>query len=242
MQKFVLFDLDGTLLPMDQDEFVNGYFGFLVKKMLPHGYEGEKLTRTIWGGTAAMVKNDGSCTNEEAFWRFFAGVYGEEKAQRDKRLFEEFYAVDFQRAKMFCGFRPEAAECVRLVRTLGGRPVLATNPLFPSYATESRMRWAGLEPEDFDLYTTFENISWCKPNPEYYREVLRRVGAEPEACLMVGNDTDEDMVAETLGIQTFLLTDCMINRSGADISRWPHGDFQALRKHLEQFLNRKDSD
>ena len=27
MVKAVLFDLDGTLLPMDQDEFTKGYFG-----------------------------------------------------------------------------------------------------------------------------------------------------------------------------------------------------------------------
>ena len=30
MVKAVLFDLDGTLLPMDQDEFTKGYFKLLV--------------------------------------------------------------------------------------------------------------------------------------------------------------------------------------------------------------------
>ncbi|MDE7283511.1 MAG: hypothetical protein K2N85_08020 [Lachnospiraceae bacterium] len=30
--KLVLFDLDGTLLPMNQDEFTKGYFKLLVKK------------------------------------------------------------------------------------------------------------------------------------------------------------------------------------------------------------------
>ena len=119
MLKTVLFDLDGTLLPMDQDEFVNGYFGFLVEKMAPHGYDGKQLIKVIWGGTAAMVKNDGSCSNEQAFWNYFAGVYGEEAARRDLPLFEEFYAVDFQRAKAFCGFNPAAADCVRYVQVTG---------------------------------------------------------------------------------------------------------------------------
>ena len=36
--KAVLFDLDGTLLPMDQDVFIKAYFGGLVKALAPHGY------------------------------------------------------------------------------------------------------------------------------------------------------------------------------------------------------------
>ena len=61
----VLFDLDGTLLPMDQDVFTTGYFKSLCKKVAPLGYEPEKLVKAIWAGMAAMVKNDGSETNEK---------------------------------------------------------------------------------------------------------------------------------------------------------------------------------
>ena len=39
MKKAILFDLDGTLLPMDQTEFTNGYFKLLAAKMAPHGYD-----------------------------------------------------------------------------------------------------------------------------------------------------------------------------------------------------------
>ena len=227
-----LFDLDGTLLPMDQDVFVNGYFGYLVKKMEPHGYEPRKLIRSIWGGTEAMVKNDGNVTNEEAFWQYFVSVYGE-NARRDIVLFEEFYAADFQKARKFCGFTPKAAETVAMVRTLGAIPVLATNPLFPQIATQSRIRWAGLSPEDFALYTTYENINWCKPNLDYYREILRRIDLSPEECVMVGNDVSEDMAAGELGMKVFLVTDCLINRRNEDVGQWPHGDFDDLQRFLK---------
>ena len=230
--KYVLFDLDGTLLPMDQDKFVNGYFGVLAKKLAPHGYEPEKLIRSIWGGTAAMVNNDGAETNEAVFWDYFTGVYGE-RVRADIPVFEEFYAVEFQQARSLCGYTPRAAETVALVCALGAVPVLATNPLFPDIATRSRIGWAGLTPEDFALYTTYENISWCKPNLDYYREVLRRAGLDAPDCLMVGNDVGEDMVAQRLGMQVFLLTDCMINKDNADISAWPHGGFEALMEYLE---------
>ncbi len=69
--KMVMFDLDGTLLPMDMDEFTNGYFKILAKKVAPYGYEMNSLVKAIWHGTAAMVRNDGHCKNEDAFWADF---------------------------------------------------------------------------------------------------------------------------------------------------------------------------
>ena len=50
---------------------------------------------------------------------------------------------------------------------------------------------------------------------------------------MVGNDVEEDMVAEGLGMKTFLLTDCLINRKQEPLDRWPHGSFEELRAWLE---------
>ncbi|MBR5751053.1 MAG: HAD family hydrolase, partial [Clostridia bacterium] len=92
-------------------------------------------------------------------------------------------------------------------------------------------RFTGLRPEDFELYTTYENIGYCKPNPDYYREILRRMDLKPEDCLMVGNDADEDMAASTIGMNVFLLTDCLINKSKKDISAFPNGDFDALMRY-----------
>ncbi len=232
--KAVLFDLDGTLLPMDMDVFTGGYFKFLAKKAAPYGYEAKSLIDGVWHGTAAMVKNDGSRTNEEAFWEDFGRTFGQEKAQNDRHIFEEFYANDFICAKDFCGFNPLAAKAVYALKDKGIRVVLATNPIFPMIATQSRIRWAGLEPEDFELYTTYENIGYSKPNLEYYREVLRRIGLDPGECLMVGNDVSEDMVAEKLGMKVFLITDCVINKNGEDIDRYPHGGFEDLIRLIEE--------
>jgi len=230
--KAVLFDLDGTLLPMDQDAFTKGYFKLLAKKLLPYGYEPDALVKAIWHGMAAMVKNDGSCTNEEAFWNDFSATYGPD-VKKDLPVFNEFYAVEFQQAKDLCGFTPYAAATVRFLRDAGLRVVLATNPIFPAVATESRIRWAGLRPEDFELYTTYENIGYCKPNLDYYREILQRLHLSAEACIMVGNDVREDMVAGQLGMEVFLLTDCVINPDNLPIQQWPHGDFAALKEYLK---------
>ena len=229
--KTVMFDLDGTLLPMDQDQFTKYYFGLLAKKLAPYGYNAEQLVSGIWAGTAAMVKNDGSCTNEEAFWKKFCALMGE-KVLEDKPLFEDFYRVEFQGARASCGFAPQAAGLVKKLKAAGYRVLLATNPIFPAIATESRIRWAGLEPEDFELYTTYENACRCKPNPDYYRDILSSMKLDPSECLMVGNDATEDTAAELAGMQVFLLTNCLINKENKDLSQWPHGGFEELEKFI----------
>ena len=71
MLKNVLFDLDGTLLPMDQDAFVEGYIKLLAARMARRGMDPERLVRALWAGTGAMVRNDGSRLNEERFWETF---------------------------------------------------------------------------------------------------------------------------------------------------------------------------
>lgn len=234
MQKTILFDLDGTLLPMDQDAFTKGYFKLLAKKLAPRGYDPAALVDHIWAGTAAMVKNDGSRTNEAAFWSAFAGFYGRERVEKDLPLFDEFYRVEFQEAKALCGHNPKALQAVAACKAAGYRVALATNPIFPAYATESRIRWAGLAPEDFALYTTYENIGYCKPNPDYYREVAAQLGCQTADCLMVGNDVDEDMIAaRQAGMEGFLLTDCLVNREGKDLSAYPQGSFEDFLEFLK---------
>lgn len=230
--KYVLFDLDGTLLPMDQDRFIEAYFGGIAAYMAPHGYDPKTLIGAIWKGTEAMIRNDGTLSNEEAFWKVFTGIFGPESINAEPIL-EVFYKTEFQKVQQVCGFDENAVKAVSAVKARGFRTALATNPIFPRIATESRIRWAGLEPELFDLITTYENSRYTKPTPEYYGDILDSLGAAAEQCVMVGNDVKEDMVAARLGMRVFLLTDCLINKKEEDISRYPHGGYPELL----QFIN-----
>lgn len=230
--KAVLFDLDGTLLPMDYDGFLKLYFGNLAKRMAKYGYDPDELVKNIWMGTKAMVMNDGSCMNETKFWDVIAEIYGIDVLQ-DKVLFDDFYREDFVKAKEACGFDPMAKETVDLVRNLGLEAVLATNPIFPMIATRQRIDWAGLKKEDFALCTTYENIGVSKPNPAYYSEIAKRLTVATEECLMVGNDVAEDMAAAKCGMKVFLLTECLLNKNNEDISAYPQGGFRELQEFLK---------
>ena len=53
---------------------------------------------------------------------------------------------------------------------------------------------------------------------------------------MVGNDAEEDGAAAALGMPVFLLTDCLINRKGADLEKFPHGGYGELQQWLREHI------
>lgn len=228
----VLFDLDGTLLPMELDSFLETYFELLTKKLSAHGYDPIKVMDGMWESLMSMIANDGSRTNEEAFWNRFCQEIGE-SVRNDMAIFQDFYKNEFYETKAACGYDPKAAETVAAVKARGLRVVLATSPLYPAIATENRIRWAGFQPEDFELYTTYEDNCYCKPNPGYYQAILDRLGLKAEECLMVGNDAIEDVAATEVGIKVFLLPKYLVNRKNVDISSYPQGDFDDLLKYID---------
>lgn len=227
----ILFDLDGTLLPMDQEDFIKSYFGALAAYMADYGFKPQPLIEAVWSCTRKMMQNDGSVSNCDRFWNSFSDLCGEE-AVSHRTDFDRFYATDFEKAKAATRTQPLAAECIRLLKEKGYRLVLATNPIFPKAAMWSRIRWAGLKPDDFAWITTYENASYCKPNPKYYQEILQNIGVCAKDCLMVGNDVEEDMCAAALGMEVLLLTDCLINSREQDISSFRPVDFLGLREFV----------
>lgn len=229
--KTILFDLDGTLLPMDQDAFIKRYFTELAAKMVPYGFETDAFLHTMWNGVNSMMNNDGSRLNEAVFAEAFLESCGRE-ATVYADVLESFYRTEFERAKVHTAYTPKAAELVKDLRDKGHRLVLATSPVYPRVAVEARMRWAGVSPDDFAYITTYENSCFCKPNPAYYTEILRKLGVSPADCVMVGNDTKDDLPAEQVGIQVVLMTDCLINRGGVDMTPYVHGNFDAVGRYL----------
>lgn len=227
----VLFDMDGTLLPMDQDRFVEEYFKSISKRIAPLGYEPQKLINSIIKGTFAMVDGDGTRPNEAIFWEVFCSIYGN-KALDDKPHFDKYYEEDFDKLISFTSCSEKAVQTVHALKDMGYNLVLATNPLFPPLAIQKRISWAGLSHRDFIHYTTYENSSYCKPNPMYYTEILTKLGLSPDECIMVGNDVDDDMIAQKAGLKVFLLKDFLINRHNKDISSFPQGSFDELVDYI----------
>lgn len=231
--RHLLFDLDGTLLPMKQDEFVAFYMPLLARIYLSHGVEmeGKQFLSAVWKGYERMVKNDGSCTNREAFWNYMKEQLpmSEEEAEA---LALEFYDGEFNKAAAATFPTPLSSRIVKRAREKGMDVYLATNPVFPRCATLNRIRWAGLQARDFKTITTYENCVYCKPNPAYYTAILKEFRLRPQECLMVGNSVEEDLAARKLGISTYLVTDTMENPGNLPIET----DYQGTLVELLEFV------
>jgi len=230
MIKNVFYDLDGTLLPMDMEVFMRGYFTEIVKKFAPFGYDANELPKHILIGCKVMAQNDGTRTNEDVFWDYFINAMNIGIDEKDR--FTQFYRNEFDEVRKYCGFNEKVPALISKVRELGLNQVLATNPLFPEIATRKRIGWAGLSPDDFMTFTTYEDTHYCKPNTGYYEEILDKLSLKAEETVMIGNDVEEDMVARNIGMKVFLVTDCMLNPKGRDISEFPHGDFDDALEYI----------
>lgn len=230
--KAILFDMDGTLLPMDMHHFTSSYFKLLYKKLAKHGFEAESFAGNVWASVAAMVKNDGTRSNEEAFWEKFEELTGVsfEVAGADCT---DFYGNEFNQAKAFTSDNPFAKEAVKIAREKAELVILSTNPLFPMVGQKSRMSWVGLKPEDFDLVTCYESDSYCKPNPKYFESIFERIGVDAKDCLLIGNDENEDMYAgSSTGMDCYLVTDC-IEKSEEHPWDGPKGTFLEMIEMLK---------
>lgn len=214
MFKAVLFDLDGTLLPLDMDIFMAEYFKKLTADFIEH-YPPEEFESYIWEATKAMVKNNQpDKTNQEVFMQTFFPLVKHTEEELIP-IFDNFYAAKFNELKQFTSPSPLARKIVETLAAKGYRLVLATNPIFPLAATNARMRWAEIADLPWELVTTYENSHFCKPNPAYFAEILRQLNLMPKEVLVVGNDTLEDLAADKLGIKTYLVTDCLIDRGNS---------------------------
>jgi len=229
----ILFDLDGTLLPMDQERFITAYMKRLAAKVAPHGYDPAKLIDAVWTGTGLMVQNDGSSSNEDVFWKVFL-EYNEGDREELTRSTKVFYRDHFESVvRATCGFNPLSNEVIQLAKSKGYDVYLLTNPMFPKEATSVRVKCAGLDFNDFKEVTTYENYHFCKPNVAYFQEVMNKFQLDPTECLMIGNDVQEDTVVKHLGTSVYLVTDDLIDRNNTDISTIPHGSFQELIAYIQ---------
>ncbi|HPF21441.1 MAG TPA: HAD family hydrolase [Syntrophomonas sp.] len=213
MYSAILFDLDGTLLHIDMEEFLQYYFAEMMRAAREAGYkEGQKLVEQVFASTSLML-NDFSPTvsNEAVFMGDFLSHcdYPEEEV---RTFFDHFYQHHFPRLKVHCRPFPGIPGMMQELFQRGLKVVIATNPVFPREAIQQRLQWAGIDDLPYALVTSYEEMHFCKPQLAYYEEICQRIGVGADECLMVGNDVDEDLPAGLLGMKTYLVEDLLIDK------------------------------
>lgn len=229
----LFFDLDGTLLPMDQKAFIKDYFTRLAKVLVSKGIDPETSANSIRYGTKLMMKNRGPHLNEDLFWQGFTQLSSLSKTDVSE-LVDHFYRTDFQNVIHTTQPIDDIPQVIQGLKDKGYRLVLATNPLFPQAATHSRVRWANLELDMFEEITTFEFYHASKPSLEYYQEIMDKVNVKPHEVMMIGNDVTEDLAISALGSQTYLITDNLINRDNRKVDANYVGSMEDFRKFAKE--------
>ena len=220
----ILFDLDGTLLSINMKDFENIYYSSLsasFKDIMPP----DNFMKILYGSVMAMVNNTEHRTNEEVFMEAMK-THVNDDLEKYADMFSTYYKNDFDVLKEAVLDTTEMQEATKALKSKGYNLVIATNPLFPKEAIEKRIQWSGIDRSDFSYVSYFEKNHYCKPNLQYYEEILESIDKRPEECMMVGNDALEDLVAGKLGITTYLVTDHLLNRNEVEIKADHIGDYK----------------
>ncbi len=229
----VFFDLDGTLLPMELESFMKGYFGSLTAFMAAHGVNPEIFVEALNAGVRAMAKNQGACTNADAFWDAFFTFFGRDDFAWTE-IFTDFYENEFGKLGSAACADPDAARAVATLRAKGYPLVLATMPMFPRRAVEWRLAWAGIDAAHFERITDYENSTSVKPFLVYFEQNLAAAGLAADEVLMVGNNTREDLACLELGFDAYLVTDNLIDPVSFDLATVKHGSMAEFAQWVEE--------
>lgn len=218
MLEAVLFDIDNTLILFDEMKFHDLYFPGVTPRfedLMP----ADRFHERLISATLAMAKNDGERTNAEVFMDAFAEGLQVSRQELWDRFFR-FYETEYDRIKEITTPADGARDVLDKISRMGLKLVIASNPFFPLEVQMKRVAWAGLADYRFELVTHIENMAYCKPEVEYYLRIGEMIGEPPEACLMVGNDPVNDMVAAKAGMKTYLTVDALdVDASSLVLSR-----------------------
>ena len=96
--------------------------------------------------------------------------------------------------------------------------------------TKGRIKWAGLNPEDFKYITSYENSTYTKPKKAYFMEILTKLKLKPEDINYIGNDVSDDFKEiRNDTFNSYLITDCLINKDNED--------YNIKQFSMEEFYN-----
>jgi FMN phosphatase YigB (HAD superfamily) len=204
MVRAVLFDLDGTLLDIDLERFLERYFAALrVVAVETAGPErADKVMEAIQRAVRAMMEPHPMLTNRAVFEAEYERISGWALGGVWP-AYERFYAEVFPTLADATGPIPGAREAIETALELGLSVAVATNPIFPRAAVDHRLAWAGLGGLDLPVVTTYENMLACKPLPAYFMQVAEMLSVPASDCMMVGDDRYLDMPAADVGMRTF---------------------------------------
>ena len=200
----LLFDLDNTLVFMDENQFVMAYATNAASYFSDVFPDPKVFVHHLLAGTRYMVSTKNTKTNIEKFFDYFLPQCNQLSKEVVYKRFLDFYTTDFDNVQSIVKTNAIVPKIFDMVLEKF-QVVIATNPLFPEIATLKRIRWAGLGDyvNKIELITHGEDFSTSKPDIAYYQEILDKIDKKPADCLIIGNDLYNDGSGSRLGMKFF---------------------------------------
>lgn len=215
MIKHIFFDLDGTLLPIDENEFTYHYLKEISLYLAKHGLDKELVVKALYKGMEAMYQNDGTKTNEEVFMNIFNKILNKNFTSND---FIPFYNSTYLNLEKAIKTRIQYDNLFNFLKESNVEAYLMTNPIFPKIAVINRMGFVGLKDDYFKYISSYENSHYTKGNSNYYLEVINKFKLNKDEVLMVGNNEFEDLMQiGKLGVKTLMIEDFLIKDEKCNI-------------------------
>ncbi len=223
----VLFDLDDTLLENNGDLFFEAYLDALARHLEGWIPRARLVDAAMVAGAAMMAEEHPEHTNEAVLLEALPAALGVDPV-RFAAEFRRFERSDFRGLGPPWRAHPWVPDLVRTVVQRDIAVVVATSPIYPLPVIEERMRRAGVLDLPWSLVTSWDRMHSTKPNPSYFQEIARLLDLPPEACVMVGDDYFQDIVARRIGMHTYF-----VGRPLPGLDTGPGGSLREILGWLE---------
>ena len=202
MIKAILFDLEGTLIRVDTNNFMRNYLGLLAPRFA-HFLSPDKFSKQLLKSWEFAQRESGpEQTVMQSFYEDLSKAMGH-SSQILQPVFEEFYEADFPTLKCLVQVVPQGVRIVNHALQRGFLTGVASNPDMPLEAMREYLSWAGLKPKQFKVIPAMDSFHYFKPQREYFQELAEKLGLKPENCLLVCSQT-QDLVCRKIGMKVFL--------------------------------------
>lgn len=237
MIQAVLLDLDDTLITTHTNEFFPRYLKLLARYAADYAPNGDFLEILLPAFERTLNEYRPTATLHERLLERLAAQAGQ-VIPETAAFFAAFYADRYAELREL-GYVQPRQETPGLLRWLTDHSlchVVATNPGLPRSAIVQRMRWGGIEPDDypFTFITAAEEMHFGKPHAEYYAEVALRLGVKPCEAIMVGDDWESDIVgAVAAGLNAFWISPECVEPPDPSIAISGYGTYTQFVERLQ---------
>ena len=213
MNLTVLLDMDDTLLKNDMDTFVPNYLG-AFSRFLSSYMDTTQFVDVLLYSTEKMAQNNRPDKSlKDVFDENFYPTLNLDQ-ETFTEIADKFYREVYPELRQFTSKIPGVRELIEELFHREDTVAVITNPLFPLYAIEQRLDWAGVPSSEFPyaLISSYETFHFAKPNPAFFAEVLLKLLWQKGPVLVIGDDLGREIEpSKQIGLASFWVNDSSEN-------------------------------